>query len=94
MTEIITCVYMEKMYGVRQGDIITTEDAYWINDELVINVLYVGEDKEIQYSANRIIEMQVEDNINIRITTPVVGKVVGKIIIDNFRNVTMFELEV
>jgi len=94
MTEIINCVFMDKLYGVRPGDIVTTEDAYWIDDELIITSLYVGENYEIPYSANRIIEMKIEDNPNIRITAPIVGSVVGRIIFDNFRDVTLFSLDV
>lgn len=92
--ETIKCVYMDKMYGVRPGDLVTTEDAYWIEDILFINSFYLGEGCDIPYSVIRIIEMKVEGAPNIRIDTPIVGKVVGRINIDSFRNVTMFELEV
>lgn len=85
---------MDKMYGVRAKDIVTTEDAYWLGGELIINSFITGDESEIRYSADRIVEMKIERTPNVRITTPISGKVVGKIIIDNFRNVTSFGLEV
>lgn len=89
----IKCVFMNKMYGVRAGDIIITEDAYWLGGELIINSFVTGDESEIRYSADRIIEMKVERTPNIRITTPISGKIVGKMMVDNFRNVTMFAIE-
>lgn len=88
----IKCVFMDKMYGVRSGDIITTENAYWMGDELIINSFITGDESEITYSAVRIVEMKVENAPNVRIPTPIIGKVVGKIDVDNFRNVTSFSI--
>ena len=92
-TRIVRCSYMDKIYGVRIGDTIITEDAYWMGEELVINSFYVGEEKSIKYSAIRIVEMKVDNAPNIRIGVPLKGKIVGSINIDMFRNITWFNIE-
>ena len=96
MTEknIIKCVYMNKMYGIRAGDTIITEDAYWFGEELIITSFITLDESEIMYAADRMVEMKIEMDTNIRITTPISGKIVGKITIDKFRNVTLFTMEV
>ena len=96
MTEIrtIRCSFMDRLYGIRTGDIIITDDAYWMGEELIINSFYVGEEKYIKYSAIRIVEMKVENAPNIRITVPLKGKIVGSINIDMFRNITLFNIEI
>lgn len=91
--KIIRCLFMDRLYGVRTGDIITTDDAYWMEDELIINSFYVGEEKWIKYSAVRIVEMKVDNAPNVRINVPIKGKIVGCINIDMFRNITLFNIE-
>ena len=94
MTETIKCVFMDKAYEIRKGDVITAEDAYWMNDELIINSFYIGDNDGFKHIAFRVIEMKIEREPNVRIATPISGKVVGNMMIDNFRNVTMFTIEV
>ena len=92
--DIVNCVFMDKLYGVRNGDVITTVDAYWMEDELVINSFYIGEDEYFKYNAFRIVEMKLEGAPNTRIPAPISGTVVGRMVLDNFRNITMFTIEV
>lgn len=94
MTKTIKCVFMDKAYDIRNGDVITTDEAYWMEDELIINSFHIGDDYGVVHTAYRIVEMKLDREQNLRISTPISGKVVGRIIVDNFRNVTMFTIEV
>jgi len=93
MSETIMCVFMDKAYEIRQGDVITTDDAYWMDNELIINSFHIGDNDGFKHVAYRVIEMKIEGKQNVMIDTPISGKVVGKMIIDNFRNVTIFGIE-